>query len=150
MFLRIPKRFRVAAATVAVAAYALPVGIGILADTGHVAQHVRSEIRKHERVAAVLRLDDSVKASASGGFVHTHGGSTHSHDGATAALLRAAQHTDDGSQQDQAPSLELAGHLPGMLAETRFPAAPEVAIDIAPASVGLLFLDAPLIPPPRA
>jgi hypothetical protein len=154
MFFRIPKRLRAAAALVAVAAYALPLAIGLLADAGHVAQHVRSAVQEQRRVAAAFGLahlsDAPPPVSAHAGFVHTHGGSTHTHDHATAALLRAAEHADETSGPAHAPVLELAGHLPGLPEGAGFAAAAEAAVVSGETTVPSSFFDSPLLPPPRA
>jgi hypothetical protein len=155
MFLRIPKRVRAAAALVAVAAYALPLALGLLADAGHATQHVVSRIREERRVAAafgVIHLGGApAHVSAHVGFTHTHGGSTHTHDHATAALLRAAQQADESSGGPaHVAALELAGHVPGMPGDPILLAAVEA---IPPGSTTPLpksFTTFPLLRPPRA
>jgi hypothetical protein len=151
----------------AVAAYALPTTLGLVTDLGHGAHHLVETVREHRRMAEALGLvhlhedrearasDSRVSSStdappAPGHLVHSHGGAAHSHDAATDALLLAAQEADEGSDEAQAPTVKLAGHVPagaGVAPTTpRVTVAGPLPVSRAAAAPDL----SPVSPPPRA
>lgn len=152
---------RAAAAVLAVAAYALPAALGLLADLGHDVHHLAEEVREHRRMAAALGLvhlheqgptapEHAPVPAAAGRFVHSHGGSAHAHDAATDALLLAAQQADEGADDAQRPTVKLSSHVP-VASPAEPPPAPgvlgsPVLRTVAPASRHT----APTPPPPRA
>jgi len=151
---------RAAAAALAVAAYALPLVLGLVADVGHSVHHLAGELQEHRRLAAELGLVHGYQAGSSeraaspaapGRLVHTHGGTAHSHDAATDLLLIAASQADENDDEDRAPStLQLSTHVPATSAVPDVDPAPTAAPAAFAASPTGIAGAAPPPPPPRA
>jgi hypothetical protein len=172
MSLRISRRLRAVVALAAAAAYALQLGLGLLAELGHGAHHALEGLGEARQTAAALGLvhlhDDRAGSvapaapdSRPGAFVHSHGGETHSHDVATDALLFAAAATatdEDATDAGEVPTVKLSSHLPGGFTgpppAAFSDAAPPSLSDAAPPSLRLLAVTTPsptpTPPPPRA
>jgi len=134
-------RVRAAAALGVAAAYALPLAVSLVTYLAHDAYHLREAL-----------LPDRARSgeAAAGAFVHEHGEGLHSHDAATDALLSASQRTDDRSDEHEAPSLELAGHLPGHVFSWAAAGADVVKDGRTPTVSRRIAADRPPLPPPRA
>jgi len=127
----------------AVAAYALPMSLGVITYAAHDLYHL------HERLAGTAP-HALVDGDGHHAFVHEHGDGMHSHDAAVDALLSATQHEESTSQKHAAASMEMTGHLPAhrdvwIVTESL------VVPTLAPPSSGPHhFPPAPPPPPPRA
>lgn len=139
---RIRRLMQAAAAVLAVAAYALPIGMGVITYAAHDLYHLREGLG---RVATHVASADTPPP----GFVHEHGSGMHSHDAATDALLSAAQHEESSESEHTMASMDLVGHLPGQ-AETVV-LAPALLSTVPHSLVKghLLLPSAPPLPPPR-
>jgi hypothetical protein len=109
----------------ALAAYVLPMAVGVASRVSHDAQHVLELIRELESRAAamgVAHLHDQVRfASVSirgvesapdDGFVHTHGGAPHAHDDGVGKLLVASEQAEEHHQDVVTAPVELSIHVP--------------------------------------
>lgn len=161
MFLLASKRARAAAALLAVAAYALPLALGVVSDLAHVAHHVAGELQEHRRMAEALGLvhlseshllpaTSPTRDAGHAPFEHTHGGTTHSHDGATDALLSAAAQAEEHADESGAPSIELSSHLPGASSVVRLGSAPTMPPVAIASAAWSRPATPPQLPPPRA
>ena len=131
------------------AAYALPLTVGIASQVSHELDHFMGEFRGQEP-GTVLELDE-ISGPSDEGFVHAHGDkAAHAHEGGIAKLLVAAEHAEQQQGEAVHVALELVGHVPAAGAPALFltadatPAADEPATAATDVSVG------PPLPPPRA
>jgi hypothetical protein len=158
---RIRRLTHAAAATLAVAAYALPAVLGLVADVGHSAYHLTLKIQEHRQLAEALGLVHEggrrsttflhERAPASSGhLVHSHDGVTHTHDAATDALLLAAEEANEESDQPQAPTVKISGHVPAAVFAERLVPGPVMRGPSVVAFAGDAPKSPPTPPPPRA
>jgi len=136
-------RLRHLAVAIVLAAYGLPLSLGVVSELIHEASHFMERIQESRARAAALgmvHLNDS--------FTHTHDGVTHSHAGAVDALLSASEHADD-EQDAAAPVVKLSTHTPA----SAVVAWSALAIGRASAAIDAVLPDHPRplppLPPPR-
>jgi hypothetical protein len=158
---RIRRLTHAAAATLAVAVYALPAMLGLVADVGHSAYHLTLKIQEHRRLAQALGLvHESGRSSTTflhghgpaspGHLLHFHGGVAHSHDAATDALLLAAEEANEGSDRPQAPTVKISGHVPSAVFTKWLVPGPVMRGPAVVAFAADAPISPPTSPPPRA
>jgi hypothetical protein len=154
MSLRIPRHLRTVCAALALAAYVLPLGIGLAARIGHEAEHALALLADLERRAVamgVAHLHDVKDERSGAAFVHSHGGTPHAHHGGVGALLVAADETHEHTEEPGVTApVELSSHLPtarGPVELTTAHGRPAGAATSAALAHELL---PPPLPPPRA
>ncbi|HET9947604.1 MAG TPA: hypothetical protein VFQ22_01640 [Longimicrobiales bacterium] len=139
-------------AALALAAYATPGLVGVLAELSHAGAHALELARERRAVAAafgVAHHDAHGGAPEHGGYVHTHDGVTHRHDGATAVLLAAAEQSHEHEGAPPPVLLRLAAHLPASADMDDLHLAGGVAAGHDAPAAPPAFERAPTPPPPR-
>ena len=150
-----------AAAVLAVAAYALPATLGLVADVGHTAYHLTLKLQQHRQIAEALGLVHESErhwttslqarsAQSTGHLVHSHGGATHSHDAATDALLLAAEYASEESDRPKAPTVKISGHVPAAVFTEWLVQGPVSRMPVVVAAAADAPTSPPTPPPPRA
>jgi hypothetical protein len=140
------------------AAYALPLAVGLAAQSAHGLEHTLGWLHGLERRAAAMGVahlhdvpaDDPTGDRVASAFVHAHGGGPHAHDAGIGALLVAADEADEHADETITAPLELATHLPATATAPLLVSVERDLADAGPAPAAPRNLLPPPLPPPRA